>query len=215
MRATSHAVLIADVVRSTALSDRLRSALTSRLRTLSRLHLSAHRIRLPYVVTAGDEFQTLASAPGQVPTIIFELRRLFRPLVLRIGVGIGQIPGRIVAPVNLMTGEAFLLARRALESVQDSTAHGFDVLTALRAKTPDFNRIANTIYGLHDTLVQNITERQWQTINMYLKTTRVDLTARALGVNRSTVSRNLKRGYLHQLQETIATMTELINGQLR
>src|SRR5579864_8939309 len=165
MRATDHAVLIADVVRSTALSDRLRSALTSRLRTVSRLHLSAHRVRLPYVVTAGDEFQTLPSTPGQVPTIIFELRRLFRPLVLRIGVGIGQIPGRITAPVNLMTGEAFVLARSALESVQDSTAHGFEVLNALRSNAPEFNHVANTIYGLHDTLVQNVTERQWHTIN--------------------------------------------------
>ena len=35
-----------------------------------------------------------------------------------------------------MTGEAFILARSALESVQDSTAHGFEVLTALRSNAP-------------------------------------------------------------------------------
>ena len=70
---------------------------------------------------------------------------------------------------------------------------------------------ANTVYGLHDTLVQNISEKQWQTINAYLKTKRVDLTARSLGVNLSTVSRNLKRGYLRQLEETVATMTEFMN----
>jgi hypothetical protein len=210
-RRPKHAVLIIDVVHSTALADRLRPALLSRLRSLSRLHLAARRIRLPYVVTAGDEFQTLASAPGQVPVLIFELRRLFRPLVLRIGVGIGGIAGRVRAPVNLLSGEAFILARSALESVHDSTSHRFEVLTGLRANTPGFDTIANTIYGLHDTLVQNISEKQWQTINAYLKTKRVDLTARSLGVNLSTVSRNLKRGYLRQLEETVATMTEFMN----
>jgi len=192
-RRPKHAVLIIDVVRSTALADRLRPALLSRLRSLSRLHLAARRIRLPYVVTAGDEFQTLASAPGQVP------------------IGIGGIAGRVMAPVNLLSGEAFILARGALESVHDSTSHRFEALTALRANTPGFDTIANTVYGLHDTLVQNISEKQWQTINAYLKTKRVDLTARALGVNLSTVSRNLKRGYLRQLEETVATMTEFMN----
>ena len=59
--------------------------------------------------------------------------------------------------------------------------------------------------------MQNISEKQWQTINAYLKTKRVDLTARSLGVNLSTVSRNLKRGYLRQLEETVATMTEFMN----
>ncbi len=146
-----------------------------------------------------------------MPILIFELRRLFRPLVLRIGVGIGGIAGRVMAPVNLLSGEAFILARSALESVHDSTSHRFEVLTGLRANTPGFDTIANTVYGLHDTLVQNISEKQWQTINAYLKTKRVDLTARSLGVNLSTVSRNLKRGYLRQLEETVATMTEFMN----
>jgi len=206
-----HAVLIADVVQSTAFSARLRPVLLSRLRTVSRLHLAARRIRLPYAVTAGDEFQTLAASPIEVPILIFELRRLFRPLALRIGVGIGGISGRIVAPVNLLMGEAFILARSALESVQDATAHRYEVLTALHANKPEFEIPANTIYGLHDTLVRGISERQWQTINAYVKVKQVDLAARSLGVNRSTVSRNLKRGYLRQLEESVATMTELIS----
>ena len=211
-RQNVQAVLIVDVVRSTALADRLRPLLAARLRMLSRVHTAAKRVRLPYEVTAGDEFQTLAMIPAEVPTLIFELRRLSRPLVLRIGVGFGEIAGRITVPVNRLTGEAFVRARSALERVHESRVHRFQVLTAFCAEEPGFEAVANTLYGLHDTLVRKISEKQWQTINAYLKTNRVDLTARSLGVNVSTVSRNLQRGYLRQMQETVATMEQLIDA---
>jgi hypothetical protein len=208
-----YAVLIADVVSSTDLAGRLRPLLAARLRTLSRIHTAARRIRLPYEITAGDEFQTLASAPREVPILIFELRRVCHPLLLRIGVGLGEISGRVEIPVNRMTGEAFVMARAALQSIHSSKVHRFEVLTAFCAKEPGFEAVANTLYGLHDTLVRNISKKQWETINTYyLKAQRVDLTARSLGVHTSTVSRNLKRGYLRQMQETVITMTKLIDS---
>jgi len=206
-----YAVLIADVVSSTALAPAyLRAILTRKLRAISDVQMADGRIRLPYEVTAGDETQTLASDLEQVPTLIFELRRRFRPLALRIGIGIGEIPGRIVAPVNRLTGEAFVFARQALNGVRNAATHRFPVLTGFCSTDTRFDQIASALYGLHDTLVQNISDKQWETINAYLEKRRVDAAARALHVNISTVSRNLKRGYLWQMQETANIMKSVI-----
>jgi len=53
------AVLIADVVESSGTRD-LRTLLSAKLRIATTVHLQEKRIRLPYAVTAGDEFQTIA-----------------------------------------------------------------------------------------------------------------------------------------------------------
>jgi hypothetical protein len=204
-----HAVLVADVVNSTKLAH-LRAVLSRKLRSVSAAHMAERRIRLPYEVTAGDEMQTLASDLEQVPILIFELRRRFRPLGLRIGIGIGEIPGRIEGPVNRLNGEAFVFAREALQNVHDAKVHHFEVLTGFRSADTKFDGIANTLYGLHDTLVQGVSEKQWETMNAYLEKRSLDAAARALDVNISTVSRNLKRGYLRQMQETAAMMKNLI-----
>src|SRR5689334_25256969 len=92
-------VLVADVVGSSRTRG-LRSLLAARLRLVTSAHLGEKRIRLPYAVTAGDEFQTVAADLRQIPGILFDLRRRMRPLQLRIGIGIGRISGPLRAPVN-------------------------------------------------------------------------------------------------------------------
>ncbi|HEV2177009.1 MAG TPA: SatD family protein [Terriglobia bacterium] len=204
------AVLIADVVGST-LTPRLRSLLAERVRVVSRLEAAAGLIRLPYAITAGDEIQALGSKPEIMPEVILDLRRRFRPLALRVGVGIGDVAGRLVGPVNRLTGEAFVSARRALDSVKHTKAHRFEALTAFCSPDPRFDAMINTLYGLLDTLIGSVSEKQWETINAYLGEGRADAAARALGINVSTVSRNLKRGYFWQMEETAATARKLLS----
>jgi hypothetical protein len=71
-------------------------------------------IRPPYAITAGDEFQTVAGSCGRLAELIFDLRARMWPLRLRMGIGIGRVPGRLQSPVNRLGGEAFELARAAL-----------------------------------------------------------------------------------------------------
>lgn len=71
--------------------------------------------------------------------------------------------------------------------------------------------IANTMYDLQDTLLKSITTRQWQTSNIHLEANRQDLAAKKLKLNESTVSRNLRRGFWWQIQETRQTMEQLID----
>src|SRR5206468_12019265 len=67
----------------------------------------------------------------------------------------------------------------------------------------DFNDTINLICGLHDTLVLQITQKQWEAIGAFLSRETLAPTARRLRVDISTVSGNLKRGYYWQLAETV------------
>jgi hypothetical protein len=197
-----YAVLIADIVASTARRD-VRALLRKNLAAASEKHLRRKLIRLPYTVTAGDEFQTMTGELPALPALILDLRSALRPLSLRVGVGIGSVSGRIQPPVNQLTGEAFQLARRAIEGIKERRLFKFAVLTAFASGNEDFNDTINLIYGLHDTLVLQITSKQWEAIGAFLSRETLAPTARRLRVDISTVSRNLKRGYYWQLAETV------------
>ena len=209
MSSTIYAVLIADVMESRARAD-LRTLLGNKLAAISRRHLHRKYIHMPYSVTAGDEFQSITRDLPSVPAVIQDLRVALRPLSLRIGVGLGGVDGRIRPPVNHLGGEAFLCARQAIESIKTGKLFKFAMLTAFVSRYEHFNNTINLIYGLHDTLALNITGRQWETIREFRDTPTLEQTAKRLQLDNSTVSRNLKRGYYWQLQETVKATESLI-----
>jgi hypothetical protein len=209
MPSTIYGVLIADVLESRARAN-IRSLLGRKLAAVSKRHLRRNLIHLPYSVTAGDEFQTVTRDLPSIPAVILDLRRALRPLSLRIGVGFGRISDRIQPPVNRLGGEAFQRARGAIENIKTSRLFKFDVLTAFESRNAGFNSAINLIYGLHDTLVLKITEKQWETIEEFLDTPTLEQTAKRLKLDASTVSRNLKRGYYWQLSETVKVAGSLI-----
>jgi hypothetical protein len=202
-----HAVLIADVVASRS-ATQLRSLLNEKLRGASLAQLDAHLIRVPYAVTAGDEFQVVAARLERIPRLILDLRRRLLPFQLRIGIGVGAVEGQIRRPVNRVAGEAFENARKAITAIKATRKYA--TLTIFHSNRERFDRVANLIYGLHDTLLLRITAKQWETIAMYLVKNRVDYTAKALKIDRSTASRNLKRGYFWQLEDTVLVMEKFI-----
>jgi hypothetical protein len=201
-------VIVSDVVASSRTKD-LRSVLSQKLRIATIAHLEEKRIRLPYAVTAGDEFQTVAADLRQIPGLLFDLRRRMRPLELRMGIGIGLIPGRLREPVNQLGGQAFEFARMAIGEAKQGRAHS-GTNTRFRSENEQFDLVANLIYNLHDALVGNPSEKQWETIDAYLAKGRVDLAAKVLKINASTASRNLQRSHLWQALETMETMKNII-----
>jgi len=210
MAKIKHAVLIADVVGSSARKN-LRAALAKRLELATREHRRAGWIDLPYAITAGDEFQTLLGKRASIPEVIFDLRVKFWPLRLRIGIGIGGVAERIERPVNRMGGEAFQRARRAIEAIKEEHTK-YEVLTAFRTGNEAFDSTANLIYALQDTLLREVTRKQWSTIQAFLAAGGIRGAARRLRLDESTVSRNLKRSYFWQMQDTIAGMEKLIRA---
>src|ERR1700674_4909342 len=161
----THGVLIADVVESRS-HTHLRSTLNEKLRIASMAQLDDKLIRVRYAVTAGDEFQTIAPRVSSIPKLILDLRSRLQPLQLRIGIGIGKIQGSIRPPVNRISGEAFEFARAAINEIKESRK--YPTLTAFRSYRAEFDEIANLVYGLHDTLLQQVTAKQWGTIATYL-----------------------------------------------
>jgi SatD family protein len=209
-----YAVLIADVLESSSRRD-LRALLGKKLAAASNRHLQRKLITLPYSVTAGDEFQTVTANLPSIPAVILDLRSMFQPLSLRIGIGIGRISDRIQPPVNRLGGEAFQHARKAIENVKTNRLFKFDVLTAFASRDESFNETINLIYGLQDTLVLRIKKKQWKTIGEFFDRPALKQTARRLNLDASTVSRNLKRGYYWQLAQTAEIAGSLIGRSFR
>jgi hypothetical protein len=203
------AVLVADVVGSSRTRD-LRSVLGARLRRVTAAHLHEKRIRLPYAITAGDEFQTVAHDLSQIPGLLFDLRRRMRPLQLRIGIGIGRIAGHLQPPVNQLGGQAFEFARTAIGQTKEGRLDSGKV-TRFHSENEQFDLVANLIYNLHDALVGHLSEKQWRTVDAYLAKGRVDLAAKVLRINASTASRNLSRSHLWQTLEMMESMKKIIN----
>jgi len=203
-------VIVSDVVGSSRNQD-LRSVLGAKLRLVTVAHLDEKRIRLPYAVTAGDEFQTVANDLRQIPGLLFDLRRRMRPLQLRIGIGIGRISGQLRPPVNQLGGQAFEFARTAIGETKEGRLHSGRV-TRFRSQNEEFDLVANLIYNLHDALVGNLSEKQWRTVDAYLAKGRVDLAAKALRINASTASRNLSRSHLWQTLEMMDSMKKIIGS---
>jgi hypothetical protein len=75
-----------------------------------------------------------------------------------------------------------------------------------------FDLIGNTVYNLHDSLLRSISTKQWETITVLMETNGQELAARKLRLNKSTVSRNLRRAFWWQIQETQVAMERIIEA---
>src|SRR5208283_4361947 len=106
--------------------------------------------------------------------------------------------------------EAFERARKAADRLKSGPSK-FRVLTCFETGSEILDIVANTIYGLQDSLLEGTTAKQWATIGSQLETNSQEATAKKLNLGVSTVSRNLKRGHYWQLLETVRAMELILN----
>jgi hypothetical protein len=198
----NYGVITADVVRSRSFVN-FRQNRDAKLAPLSKAHMANGLIVSPYAVTVWDEFQGILSAPYLFPGVVFELRRTFFPMELRIAIGIGKVSEPRKSPINRFSGgEAFERARAALDRLKSNKGSKYRVLTAIESGDRVLDVSVNTIYRLQDTLVGEVSPKQWTTINWVMRTGSQEGAAKKLGVNVSTVSRTLRRAHYWQIQET-------------
>jgi len=207
-KAKTYAVLTCDIVGSRHIEE-FRRKRDQKLHHISKLHVAKKWILSEYAITAWDEFEGILSRPTNVPAVILDLGRHFHPFELWMGIGVGQVSEPYRKPVNICRGEAFERAREAMNRLKAKRSKT-GILTSFVTGNETFDLIANTVYHLHDTLLQNISTKQWQTINVHMETNRQDLTAKKLRLNETTVSRNLRRGFWWQIQETRQAMERVI-----
>ncbi len=210
------AALIIDVRGSRKIQDFV-SLRDRKLAWASSKHLSLGLIQAPYAVTVWDEFQTLTGRPRDIPRLIFDLRRLFQPMSLWVGVGIGEVTGLPAAaggrPLSdVAGGEAFLLARDSINQVKERSTK-YLRLTAFKSVFPARDALLGHLYGLHDTLLMQVTATQWRTIDAVIEEGQQDAAAEKLGVSASTVSRNLRRAHYWQMLEAQDTAVKLLGSE--
>ena len=181
---------------------------------LSRLHLAERLIIAPYAISAEDELQTVLTAPAHLPRVVWELRSAFHPLALRVAVGLGQLrslPRRSGESIHEAgSGEAFDNARRASERFQSRRGTKYPLLTAVCGVDPVLDAAVNGMYRLHDTLLLQISDRQWQAVLAVEREGRQDLAAAELDIDESTISRTLQRAHHWQLQDARRALAEIL-----
>ena len=209
-KAMKYAAITCDIVGSRHIEE-FRRRRDEKLRRISKLHVKNRWILSEYAITAWDEFEGIVSPLTNLPALIVDLRRHFHPFELWIGIGIGEVTEPYKKPVNVYAGgEALERAREAINKLKTTRKTG--VLTSLISGSELFDLIANTIYYLHDTLLESVSTKQWETISVLMETSAQELAAKKLGLNKSTVSRNLRRGYWRQIQETQVAMERIIEA---
>ncbi|WP_181918902.1 SatD family protein [Wenzhouxiangella sediminis] len=213
-----HVALIADVADSRRIDDfpRRRDRL---LTELSARHRGKGWTDFDYAVTAWDEFQGLVDDPAVLPGVIWDLWRAFRPWSLRLAAGIGGVERVADAEANLplnqaVTGPAFYRAREAMDRL-DSPRHGMSRVRLRVGATNDARALAcNAVLRLADSLVQDITDRQWQVIESYERSGKQTEVAAEFDVAESTISRSLASARYWELQASFEELGELLAGPL-
>jgi hypothetical protein len=207
----SGAVLLVDVAGSSSITD-FRQGRDERIGRLSKLHRGQQWIAADYTVTAWDEFQSVAWQLEHLPRIFLDIRQVFAPWEVYVAVGCGLVSGwQTGRPINeALGGEGFERARAAMDALKSARGDKYRRLSQFLTGNEDRDSLLNLIYGLHDTLLQQVTERQWETIGATLLLGNQEEVAARLGVGPSTVTRNLKRGHYWQMRETATTVSVLL-----
>lgn len=208
---SSRAVLLVDVVGSSALAD-FAAGRDRRIAELTGRHRQQQWIAAPYTVTAWDEFQSVVQRVAVIPPVLLDIRRVFVPWEVYVAVGIGEVTGETSGkPINeALSGAGFDRARQAMDTLKAAKGDKYRRLTRFRSDDPDRDAALDLIYGLHDSLMQQITPRQWETIAAALEFDNQEDVAARLDVQPSTVTRNLKRGHFWQLKDTAETVSTLL-----
>lgn len=204
-------VLLVDVVGSTTMAN-FGAGRDRRIGELTASHRARQWIAADYTVTAWDEFQSVLWQAEIIPPILLDIRRVFAPWEVYIAVGVGAVTGwQTQKPINeALSGAGFERAREAMDALKSTKGDKYRRLTGFRSDDRDRDRLLDLIYGLHDSLLQQITARQWETISAALELDNQEEVAERLQVQPSTVTRNLKRGHFWQLKDTVETVSALL-----
>ncbi len=167
-----------------------------------------------YAVTAWDEFQGLVVAPASLPWVVWDILLTVYPVSVRIAIGGGHVERHAKGnkPINQSaTGEAFYLAREAMESLRQSHRAA---RMALRWNEPLIEAAGSGILRLVDVLIARVTRKQWEVIAMYEQARKQADVALALGKSDSTVSRSLASAHYWEIQASLADLEAVLKCRL-
>jgi hypothetical protein len=208
--------LIIDVADSRRIKD-FAAQRDDLLAALSDRHRRKGWVDADYAVSAWDEFQGLVIAPASLPSLIWDILLAVYPVSLRIAVGGGKVErhGNGDPPINQsVTGEAFYLAREAMEGLRKPRRGAVQTRIAMRWNEPLIEAAGNGILRLVDVLVARITRKQWEVIAMFEEVRKQADVATALEKSESTVSRSLASANYWEIRASLDDLEAVLKLQL-
>ncbi|TVQ40455.1 MAG: hypothetical protein EA370_03575 [Wenzhouxiangella sp.] len=187
------------------------------METLSLRHRRNGWMDADYAVTAWDEFQGLLVAPASLPAMIWDLLLVVYPISMRIAIGGGAVerhPDQRLPINRAATGEAFFLAREAMETMRKSRRGAEQARMALRWNDPLIEAAGNAVLRLVDVLVGRITRKQWEVIAGYEQLRKQADVAAALQKSESTVSRSLSSAHYWEIRSSLEDFALVLRHRL-
>ena len=212
----AHVALIIDVAESRQVAD-FPAQRDDLLEALSQRHRRNNWCDADYAVTAWDEFQGLVIAPVSLPWVLWDILLSAYPVPLRIAIGGGQVERHTEGnqPINRSaTGEAFYLAREAMEELRKPRRGTLNARMALRWNEPLIEAAGNGILRLLDVLVARITRKQWEVIALYEQVQKQAEVAEVLAKSESTVSRSLASAHYWEIRASLEDLEAVLKYRL-
>lgn len=159
-------------------------------------------------ISRGDEIQVFCSDIINIIEAIRQLRYYFRPLKIRIGVGIGGINTEKSDNSWNMDGEAFFKAREALDKVkiQDKKR-----MTYICSPNEQFDIISNSIYMLMDSIINEWSDSKWESVNAYEVYENYEKAGNSIGKSRQSISNNCKTAHFEKIKQAEEDLKRIID----
>ncbi|WP_270305177.1 SatD family protein [Terrisporobacter petrolearius] len=159
-------------------------------------------------ISRGDEIQVFCSDIINIIEVIRQLRYYFRPLKIRIGVGIGGINTEKSDNSWNMDGEAFFKAREALDKVkiQDKKR-----MTYICSPNEQFDIISNSIYMLMDSIINEWSDSKWESVNAYEVYENYEKAGNSIGKSRQSISNNCKTAHFEKIKQAEEDLKRIID----
>lgn len=184
------------------------------LRELSRRHRHAGWTDGDYAVSTWDEFQGMLAEPAALPRVLWDIYQAFQPLRVRLAVGGGAVErlddGGAVN--RSATGEAFYLAREALEELSARRHGSGRARVAVAWNDPVVAASLNAALRLVDVLSDDITATQWEVIGHYESLGHQGEVARVLDKSESTISRSLAAARYWEIQASLGDLETFLQN---
>lgn len=168
-------------------------------------------IRTNVCSSRGDEIQVLCSNIKNITEVIRKLRYYFRPLNLRVGIGIGEISTEISLNSWDMNGVAFFRAREALDIVKKEEKMR---MTYIISPNQELDFIINSMYMLMDSIISEWTMSKWESISAYEKYNNYEQAGKYLEKSRQAISNSCKSAHFEKIKQSEENIKTLIENYL-
>lgn len=208
--------IIGDIKKSKKITDR-KSVQEKLRRVLEQVNKKYEKdISAKFMITLGDEFQGLLKGGENVLNIIQDIQMEMYPIIIRFGIGVGEITTNINAEMAIgADGPGYYMARSAIESLKQEELKNRKQSADIKIKiAEEKNKIAemlNTIFSLMTVIQSNWTDRQREIIMDYrkYKGSQSDC-AKRLGITQFSVQRGLNNGNYYAYKDAIDSVNDIL-----